>query len=145
MKYFLFNIYIYMFGKGLLQRLGRVAVHGAKAVYSTGMKIGQKILESPYTVPLAVAGLTASGYGATAIPAFLAAVGTAKALQEGVKQAGQLDPILQPQRQMITPQGTRTTQGATRNWGDQYSGGNRQLGRGNYRSRIPQMRPDGMN
>ena len=109
-----------MFGKGFLKRIGRVAVHGAKAVYETGKTIGSKVLASPYAMPLAVGALTASGYGTTAIPAFLAAAGTARALQEA-------------------------TQGAMRSWGDQYAGGNRQLGRGNFRSRIPQMRPDGMN
>lgn len=129
-----------MFGKGFLKRIGRVAVHGAKAVYETGKTIGSKVLASPYAMPLAVGALTASGYGTTAIPAFLAAAGTARALQEATQG---LQPMM-PQRQ-ITAQGTRTTQGAMRSWGDQYAGGNRQLGRGNFRSRIPQMRPDGMN
>ena len=142
-----------MFGKGFLKRVGRAMGHGAKAVYETGKNIGSKILASPYAMPLAVAGLTASGYGATAIPAFLAASATARQIQDSV---GGLHPIMEQQHEMpirqrpirqrpIQAQGTRTTQGAMRNWGDQYGGGNRQLGRGNFRSRIPQMRPDGMN
>jgi len=135
-----------MFGKGFLKRIGRIAGHGAKAVYETGKNIGSKILASPYAMPLAVAGLTASGYGATAIPAFLAAAGTARAIQDATHG---LEPITERQSTItrsrpIQAQGTRTTQGAMRSWGDQYSGGNRQLGRGNFRSRIPQMRPDGM-
>ena len=136
-----------MFGKGFLKRVGRALGHGAKAVYETGKNIGTKILESPYAMPLGVAALTASGYGATAIPAFLAASATARQIQESV---GGLHPIMEQQHEMpirqrpIQSQGTRNTQGSMRSWGDQYDGGNRQLGRGNFRSRIPQMRPDGM-
>ena len=48
-------------------------------------------------------------------------------------------------QEYINPrQGVATTQQSVRNWGGQYNGGNRNLGRGNFKSNIPQMRPNGL-
>ena len=139
-----------MFGKNLLKKVG----HGIKTVGQNAMKLGSKLapIAEKFALPLAVGGLMASGYGTVAIPAMMTTLATSKALNEAMSGATATAPNRgrpsrssignMSRRPMITRQGTPTNIQSIRNFGDTYSGGNRLLGRGNFRSGIPQMRPD---
>jgi len=102
-----------MYGKGTKQDFGG----WVKGVAQTAYGIGKKV-----ALPLAV--MAATAYAPAAIPAFLGAYAVSQQLERAV-----------------VPQGVPTTQSSTRNWGNQYNGGNRNLGRGNYSTNIPQRRP----
>ena len=67
--------------------------------------------------------------------------------ERGLESVIQDQPRGQRERLGMRPnprQGVATTQQSVRNWGGQYNGGNRNLGRGNFKSNIPQMRPNGL-
>jgi len=103
-----------MYGKGIRQQFGG----WVKGVAQHAWGIGKKV-----ALPLAV--MAATAYAPAAVPAFLGALAVSQQLERAV-----------------IPQGVPTTQSSVRNWGDQYNGGNRNLGRGNFRTNIPQRRPN---